>query len=765
MNFLKLPRQPFVGLALMAGIGIVVADFFPIATRDWLVAGTIFATLAIPLFVWPKFGSTYLLVGTGFFLLHNLRTRDTPGLQLASDLTERPRVVRAIGFVMSEPKVASNGFGTFLLELESIEYEGKRHRSNATLLVRWRGNPEFGDELKLFGVAEPIAPPRNLGEFDMRSYLARQDVRRSLFVRYAEDGVLIRKGAGNPILRAAQKSRVWMQSVICRGLDDSPQVQNFLSGIALGLRHQAPEDIEEPFQQTGTLHLFAVAGLHVGIVARLLWILAMVARLSRRWATALIIPLLLFYAAVTGLHVSSIRAAVMSSILLAGFFFERKVFALNSLAAAAFFLLCWNTNEFFSTGFQLSFAVVGAIILLADPLSNWLRQLGATDPFLPRNLVRASRRAWGSGYEFICRGGSVSLAAWIGSLPLIVWYFHLVTPSSVYANLLVVPIAFFILAIALLSVVTAPITLGVSLIFNNANWALATSVITLVHSFAQLPASHYYLAEPHWPTRDFAKISVLDVGAGAAVHIRSGREDWLFDCGSARDYERVLRAYLHGAGVNRVDGLLLSHGDSLHIGAADLVAFDFAPRVLIDNRAADRSTIHRRMREVFSIRKIVVRSLSAGQDFAIASDVSGKILFPAVGFAATTGDDQALVVQLSLKKAKVLLMSDAGYTTEKALLASGVDLRSDILVKGQHRSGNSGSDAFLDVVQPRLIIATSRDFPQQERISDEWAKQVRARGIKLFRQDETGAVELEFEPSGWQARAFVTGEIFRSANR
>src|SRR4029077_8329763 len=224
--------------------------------------------------------------------------------------------------------------------------------------------------------AEPIARPRNPGEFDMRSYLARQDVRRSLFVRYAEDGTVLGKGAGNPILRAAQRSRAWMQGVMCRGLDDSPQVQNFLSGIVLGLRHQTPEDIEEPFQQTGTLHLFAVAGLHVGIVARLLWILAMVARFSRKWATAVVIPLLLFYAAITGLHVSSVRAAIMASVLLGGFFFERKVFVMNSLAAAAVLLLCWDTNEFFSTGFQLSFAVVGGIVLLANPLSKWLRQMG-----------------------------------------------------------------------------------------------------------------------------------------------------------------------------------------------------------------------------------------------------------------------------------------------------------------------------------------------------------------------------------------------------
>jgi competence protein ComEC len=759
------PRQPFVGLALMAALGIIIADFFPIGAPRWWLAAVAFALLAILLFCWPNLGSTYLLVSAGFFLLHNFRTGNTPGLRLAADLTERPRVVSAVGFVTSEPKVAPNGFATFLFKLESIEFEGKTWPTQATLLGRWRGNPEFGDELKMFGITEPIAPPRNPGEFDMRSYLARQDVRRSLFVRYPEDGLLLKRGAGNRILRATQKSRAWMQNAICRGLDDSPQVQNFLSGIVIGLRHQTPEDIEEPFQQTGTLHLFAVAGLHVGIVARLLWILAMVARLSRKWATALIIPLLLFYAAITGLHVSSIRAAVMSSILLGGFFFERKVFALNSLAAAAFFLLSWNTNEFFSTGFQLSFAVVGGIILLADPLSGWLRPIGAPDPFLPRRLVSGFRRMTGAGYEWVCHGGSVSLAAWLGSLPLIVWYFHLITPSSLFANLLVVPIAFFILAIALLSLVVAPITSGLSLIFNNANWSLASAVIAFVQWFAQLPGSHYYVAEPGWPKKLCAKVTVLDVGAGAAVHLRASSADWLFDCGSDRDYERVLRPYLHAAGINRINGLLLSHGDSLHIGGTENLLRDFVPTVLIDNPAADHSTVHRRLRDIFPTHRLKLLGLKAGEDFPISSDVSGRILFPPPDYTATITDDQALVVQLSVKNTKILFMSDSGDATEKLLIESGVNLRSDILVKGQHHSGKSGSDNFLDAVQPRLIVASSRDFPQQERISDQWAQRLQARGIKLFRQDETGAVELEFGESDWQARAYLTGEIFRSANR
>ena len=765
MTSIRLPRQPFVGLALFAALGIVVADFVSIPQFRWLLWAIGFALIALGLLWRPNTICTYALVGCAFFLIHNFGTRDTAGLRLAADLTERPRVVSAIGFVTSEPKIAPNGFATFLFKLESIEFAGESRSTSATLFVRWRGNPEFGDELKLFGIGQPIDAPRNPGEFDMRSYLARRDVRRSLFVRYAEDGVLLRKAAGNPILRAAQKSRAWLQTVICCGLDDSPDVQNFLGGIALGLRHQTPEDIEEPFQQTGTLHLFAVAGLHVGIVAELLLILATVARLSRRWAAALIIPLLLFYAAVTGLHVSSVRAAAMCSILLAGSFFERKAFALNSLSAAAFFLLCWDTNEFFSAGFQLSFAVVGGIILLADPLSNYLRRFGATDPFLPRKLVSPSRRALGNGYNFVCRGGSVSLAAWLGSLPLLFWYFHLVTPSSVFANLLVVPAAFLILAIALLSIVTAPLSSTVSVIFNNANWSLASSVIAFVHWCAQVPGSHYYVTDLRWPKPLTAKITVLDVGAGAAVHVRSDGGDWLFDCGSARDYERVLRSYLHATGVNRIEGVLLSHGDSLHIGAADLLMRDLVPRHLFDNATPDRSAVHHRLRELFLNHQVKVTNLRAGKNFTIGSAVAGKVLFPPSGLSTTTADDQALVVQLSVETAKILFMSDSGYPTEKWLLASAADLRSDILIKGQHYSGNSGSDAFLNSVRPRLIIATSRDFPEHERIPDEWDERVRARGIKLFRQDETGAVQLEFGRRGWEARSYVTDEIFRSTNR
>jgi competence protein ComEC len=766
MKLLNRARQPFLGLTLVAALGIAIGDIAQLSQWAVILAAAMLGATAALLWWRPNVALTYLFVASSFFVLHNLRTTATPGLLLASRLGERPRVLAATGTVATEPKAAPNGTISFLLRLENVELEGKKDATDATILVRWKSVAQFGDELRLFGTAAPVSPPRNPGEFDMRSYLARRDVRRGLFARYEEDGVLIRHGGGNAIMRLAHKSRDWLQRTLCRGLDDSPQVKEFLSGITLGLRHQTPEDIEEPFQQTGTLHLFAVAGLHVGIVAELLWILARAARFSRKWAAAFIIPLVFFYSAVTGLHVSSLRAAVMSAVFLGGFVAERRVFNLNSLAAAAMILLSWNTNELFSTGFQLSFAVVGSIVLLADPLTKIFGYYTAPDPFLPRSLISRWRRSLHESLLKLGSSAAVSIAAWIGSLVLLFWYFHLLTPISLIANLAVVPIAFFILAVALLSILAAAFLPALSIVFNNANWLLARSVLGLVHFFAQIPAGHYYLPHPPGLGRAEAKINVLDVGSGAAIHVQTRTGDWLFDCGSERDYNRVVREYLHARGVNRLDGLLLSHGDASHIGGAAKLISELPPSLLVDNPVRDRSSVHRRLRRVFAERGLTIGNPVQGDCIPIGSGLTCSVLYPPRDFFASAGDDQTFVVRLESRRGhRILFMSDSGIATEVALLASAFDLRSDVVVKGQHHSGVSGSAEFLQAVRPELIIATSRDFPAHERVNDEWSEELHRRGITLFRQDQTGAVELSLRPDGWEARSYLTGEIFRSSSR
>lgn len=708
----------------------------------------------------------YLLVAGAFFLLHSIRSTDSPGVRLARQFGREPQPLSAVGLVVSEPRISARGFSSFLLQLDWIDHDGRTIPTNATILARWRGQTEFGNQLRLFGVMERIAPPRNPGEFDMRSYLARQDVYHGLLVRYAENGRILDHSGGNPIWRASQFSRKWMQSALSRGLEDSPEIQGLISGMVLGARDETPDEIEEQFQQTGTLHLFAVSGLNVAIVAQLLWIIAVAARIPRRWAIALIIPALFFYAAITGLNTSSIRAALMGAILLGGFFVERKVLLINSVAAAAFLVLCWDTNQIFSTGFQLSFAVVLAIILLADRLYRFFVRWWEPDPFLPRSLLghvpRLSERTW----HAVARGLSVSLAAWVGSAPLILSYFHLVTPVSLLANLVVVPLAFFVLAVGLVSLLLAPFASALTVTFNNANWSLAWLILGAVQLFARIPASHMYLERPRWPDGAHTEITVLDLNEGAAVHVRTAGIDWLWDAGAERDFKRVLRSYLRSRGVNRLDGLVFTHGDAAHIGGGNAVLQAFRPRLLVDSPLPDRSNVHRKLILQSAERSVPRKRVVAGDEFSLSNRVAARILFPPPDFRGKIADDQALVVQLILPgNTRVLLMSDSGEATERALLDQRADLRSDLLIKGQHHSGGSGSPDFLDAVQPQAIIATAREPAENQRIKEDWAEMVKQRGFTLLRQDKTGAVSVRFFADHWEATPFLEGETFRSTSR
>ena len=749
------PRQPFIGLGLSAIAGILLAELWP-APLSGLVLLLIAAIWAWKLRRWEL---VHLCVTLAFFAGHSLRQTESPGRRFANQLGNEPQALAVQGTVVSEPRISARGTASFQLRLRWYERDGERHPSHARILVRWRGEVQFGDELQLFGVLQPFGGPRNPGEFDMRAYLARRDMRHTLVVRYPENGRHLARGGGSQILRAAQSSRRWMQAALARGLEDSSNLNGLISAMVLGVRDDTADEIEEQFQQTGTIHLFSVSGLHVGIVGYLLWTIARLLRLPRRWAIGLIIPALFFYAAVTGLNTASVRAALMAAFLLGGYLFERRAWPLNSVAAAGLLILAIDSNQLFATGFQLSFAVVLTIILCAERLFQALVRWCEPDAFLPRSLLSLTQKATLSGWQTVSRGASVSLAAWFGSLPLILPYFYLVTPISLLANLVVVPIAFLVLAVGFMSLLTMPIAPALGIIFNNANWSLASTILAAAGLFTQAPAGHFYLELPHRPSGALVELTALDLGAGGALHLRAADADWLIDCGSARDFPRLTRSYLRSRGINRLDGVLLTHGDASHLGAAAAVQRAFRPRLWLDNLAPDRSRVHRDFRDYLQEQQIQPRLLAAPEEWQLSANVCARILYPPRGLQTSSADDQALVVQLEVaERWRILIVSDSGALTERALLDSGVDLASDVLIKGQHHSGISGSAEFLDRVRPRMIVASSPEFPEHERVKEEWAAEVNARGIKLFRQDETGAVALEFHRGRWEAKPFLRGK-------
>src|SRR6266513_3566771 len=125
MKLLSAPRQPFVGLALMAATGIIVAEAIPLAPTALISAAIVLGICILIALYWPKLAVTYLSVAAGFFLLHKFATTNTAGQQLADKLGERPRVVTAVGCVINEPKIVPSGFATFLLKLKSMNSKAK----------------------------------------------------------------------------------------------------------------------------------------------------------------------------------------------------------------------------------------------------------------------------------------------------------------------------------------------------------------------------------------------------------------------------------------------------------------------------------------------------------------------------------------------------------------------------------------------------------------------------------------------------------------
>ena len=755
------PRQPFVGLSLAAIAGILLADCAA-SRAAGLTALVVLGALAL---YRPRLVTTYVVVVASFYSLHALRTVDSPGVRLERQLGSQPHAATVHGYVTSEPKLSARG-ASFLLRAISIERDGREQPCHATLSARWAGEVQYGDELQVFGVTGAIEGPRNPGEFDMRRYLARHDVRTSFISRYRENGRVLSHGGGNPIVRAAQASRRTLDAALGRGLEDSPDQRSLISGIILGLRDQTPDEVEEQFQQTGTIHLFAVAGLHVGMVAYLLWTIARALRLPRKLAICLIVPGLFFYAAITGLNTASLRAATMAAIILGGIFLDRPARPLNSLAAAGFILLCVDTQQLFSMGFQLSFAVVGTIILLSDRIFRTIVRWFEPDPFLPRTLLSKSQRSVQAIWRRIAHGISISLSAWLGSLPLILPYFYLITPVSVFANLTVVPLAFLLLATGLMSLIATSLATWLALVFNNANWSIASLILGTVSLFARAPAGHFYIGQPHWPSGVRAEITALDLGAGAAIHVRNHGRDWMIDCGAERDFRRVVRSYLRSRGINRLDGLVLTHGDSAHIGAAGSVVRALSPLTIIDTPAPDRSSVHKQLIAYCDEHHLPRRLSAAGDQAPCGRDITAQVLFPPRDFRGATADDQALVVQLVIDGHwRVLLMSDSGQATEQWLIASGADLRSDVLIKGQHHVAMSGTKEFIEQVQPQAIVASSTNLAENQRVKDDWAAMVANHGVRLLRQDETGAVTLRFFRDHWEAKAFLQPETFRSTSR
>ncbi len=760
------PRKPLLGIGLAAVAGILLSEWWPVELR-WAVGAALFLALAALIF--PSAWLCCAFSAAAFFALHEVRHHHAPGSALAAFL-QSPRTAFASGIVWSEPTKHTGSRGEaradFWLKIEALCLDGEPLPFAGKCLVRWAGAaPSYGDAITIEGSASALPEMANPGQFDVSEWLRRRGIHFAITARNASDCTITAHGRGAPAMVFAIAAREWIRTKLELGLADSPDLTMLIESMVLGMRGDTPPEMKGLFQKTGTLHLFAVSGLNVAMLAGIAWYLLKPLRFSRRAAVLITIPLLCAYALVTGLSSSCVRATVMASFILLGHLLERPALPMNSLAAAAVAILAWDTNELFTPGFQLSFALVIFIMGLSGVIARKMEPLGVPDDFLPREIWTRGQRGRVWIWNQLAGATGVTLAAWIGSFVFMAGYFHLISPVSIVANAVAVPLAFIVLALGLMSLLCGIFSTSLVVLVNQANWLTAKALLASLALFSKAPGGYVYVEVPKLSPAPASEITALDMGDGAAIHVRVGGADWLVDCGGVRDYDLALLPYLRSRGVNGLDGVLLTHGDSAHVGGASAMFADFHPRWIAETIYGDRSPARRDLHARLAVAKFGRRYLQRGDEISLGENVTLSVLFPPAGILRTQADDKALVCRVEAGGRRVLLVSDAGFSTERWLIEHEPDLRADVLIAGWHTRDISGTADFFARVKPLAAICSRTPFGSpQERLED-WRRNARSAGAETFAQQRCGAVRIEMRDDGLAVQAFVGGQIFRSRAR
>lgn len=757
------PRLPLVGIAIAAVVGIAAGDWF---TPDPRWTSTI--AVAALVLAWWRPAALLPAVAAAFATVHVWQWQENPSRLWADAIAPEPRAAQVTGILASEPDPVEGTADRWRARMrtETWDFGGGNVRQQSDIVVRWRSGetPHYGDRWTIEGVVLRPAPPRNPGEFNTVSWLGRQGIFIELRGRDSDGSRRVATGEGSKLKALALAARAKILHTLGIGLDDAPTARALIAAITLGARDDAAEEFNAAFRQTGTLHLFSVSGLHVGMFALLLWMVLQPMRMTRRAAVFVIIPMLFFYSLITGAAPSSLRAATMISLALGALLLDRGTATGNSLAAAALLLLGLDTNQLFHPGFQLSFLVVATILLLTPAIDRRLVRAFCPDPFIPRRLYDTTRRFHSWAGHAAAGTLSISLAAWIGGLPLTAVFFHLIPLVSVAANMAAVPLAFVILALGMLSVAAGTVSSTLAAIFNAANWGAASVLLAFVQWAAALPGA-YMAVPPAW-LRPPAQITVLDLGAGGAQILFTRHGSWLFDSGLARDFATIIEPALLSAGVKRLDAIVITHGDTEHAGGAIRATTVFVPGIIFDSALRDRSRARRALHLMLSDQGRGRRIIFPGDQAAAGSETNITFLLPAPGKPGRTADDQCVVARIDHGPFRTLLMSDSGVEAETDLLRGDrAQLRADILVLGRHATDMFATAEFLDAVQPRVIVLAAPDPFREGSGESVLRERLAATGAKIFDQSESGAVTVTFRDNRAEAQSFLGGQTSKLTPR
>ncbi len=497
-------KRPLVGVTLVYAGGLLLAECFqpPLALLFAISLGLAAAALCLararPWLIWPLLlftGWTNLVWRTAPVSPHDLRLTQGETAQL---VTVRGRLCETPAhriYVRDEKETVRS---IAQVRVSHLQRRGANWRAafGEVLVITPAMLPEeffAGQVVEVTGVLAPPPVPVAEGLFDYRAYLRRQGVYYQLNASATNDWRLLDARPTPPL---GDRFLRWARATLARGLPEEDEPLRLIWAMTLGWKPALTNEVYEPFMRSGTMHIFAISGLHIALIAGILAGLLRVFRVPRIWCGWGVIPLIWFYTAATGWQPSAIRSTVMMSIIIGGWALQRPSDLVNSLAAAAFIILLWDPQQIFGASFQLSFLVVLSIALLVPPLEAARDRLLRTDPLLPKDLLPRWRRWLETPLRWVTTSLAVSLAAWLGSLPLTAYYFHLLSPVTLLANLCIVPLSSLALAANLGSLLCGAWLPWATEWFNYSGWWWMRCMVKLSDWATLLPGAYWYVRGP-----------------------------------------------------------------------------------------------------------------------------------------------------------------------------------------------------------------------------------------------------------------------------